>query len=136
MIIILLLVISLNINLAYAEGEAAPESTGNATIAYPYMLNLKELYLPLNQRPDAASSNMVRMSLSLELNDNTDYPGLEKKTEQIQELVANYLLNASADDLTNNDGIYKIKMDLLAQINELISSIKIKAIYLNDITVQ
>jgi flagellar basal body-associated protein FliL len=79
---------------------------------------------------------MVRMSLSLELNDKIDYPIIEKKTDQIQEKVADYISNVSVDDLTDNDAIYKMKMDLLSTIDDLISPIKIKAIYLTDIIVQ
>jgi flagellar FliL protein len=80
--------------------------------------------------------NFLKLSVSLELNDPTDVPKLQLLMPRLIDSFQVYLRELRLEDLRGSAGIYRLREDLLARVNEAAQPVKIKDILFKEMLVQ
>jgi flagellar FliL protein len=80
--------------------------------------------------------NFLKLSVSLELTDPTDVPKLQLLMPRLIDSFQVYLRELRLEDLRGSAGIYRLREDLLARVNEAAQPVKIKDILFKEMLVQ
>lgn len=80
--------------------------------------------------------NFLKLSVALELNDPTDVPKLQLLMPRLIDSFQVYLRELRLEDLRGSAGIYRLREDLLARVNEAAKPVKVKDILFKEMLVQ
>lgn len=80
--------------------------------------------------------NFLKLSVALELNDPTDVPKLQLLMPRLIDSFQVYLRELRLEDLRGSAGIYRLREDLLARVNEAAQPVKVKDILFKEMLVQ
>jgi flagellar protein FliL len=80
--------------------------------------------------------NFLKLSVALELNDPADVPKVQLLLPRLIDSFQVYLRELRLEDLRGSAGIYRLREDLLARVNETAQPVKIKDILFKEMLVQ
>jgi flagellar basal body-associated protein FliL len=119
-----------NLNFSYAQESKSEE------LILKDSIDLKDLFLPINQNINNNFSNYVRMSMNIKLANAADYPSVNDKLSNITDSIKGYFKTVSKDDFAGSNGLFELKQNITHVINQITSPVKIQKLYISDITVQ
>lgn len=96
--------------------------------------DLPEMLINLNASTNDAS--FLKLSIALELDDETVLPELEKLMPRIMDNFQVYLRELRREDLKGSAGIYRLKEELLYRINSSVKPIQVKDVLFKEMLVQ
>ena len=113
------------------KGEAKVE----APAAKPSVFyDLPDLLVNLNSNGRKAS--FLKMSVSLELEDQADVTRLQAVMPRIIDNFQVYLRELRVEDLRGSSGIYRLREELLARVNAAAAPVKVKDVLFKEMLVQ
>jgi len=110
----------------YAHKEPPPKPA--------VFFDMPELLVNLNTGGKRVS--FLKLSVALELNDPTDIPKIQLLMPRLIDSFQVYLRELRLEDLRGSAGIYRLREDLLARVNEAAQPVKIKDILFKEMLVQ
>ena len=113
-----------------AQGEHAGPPELSATVFF----DLPEMLVNLNstgRRP-----NYLKMKVSLELENELDIAKLRALSPRIIDNFQVYLRELRVEDLRGSAGIYRLREELLARVNNAVQPTKVKDVLFKDMLVQ
>lgn len=111
---------------AHEEVEEAPK----VVVFY----DLPEMLINLSS--SGSDSSFLKLGVSLELDDETVLPELEKLMPRVMDSFQVYLRELRREDLRGSAGIYRLKEELLYRINSSIKPIQVKDVLFKEMLVQ
>ncbi|GLQ07399.1 flagellar basal body-associated FliL family protein [Sneathiella chinensis] len=90
----------------------------------------------VNLDTNGAGNSFLKISVSLELNDQLALPELEKLMPRVMDNFQVYLRQLRAEDLKGAGGIYRLKEELLYRINSSVKPIQVKDVLFKEMLVQ
>ncbi len=113
-----------------AEEDAIEQDHEKKIVFY----DLPEMLVNLNT-PDASAS-FLKLRVSLELDDETFIPDLDKLLPRVIDNFQVYIRELRKEDLRGSAGIVRLKEELLIRINTSIRPVQVKDILLHEMLVQ
>jgi flagellar FliL protein len=110
---------------AAAQSMAAPK---------PVFFDLPDMLVNLNttgRRPV-----FLKMQVSLQLGSDADVPRLQSMSPRIIDTFQVYLRELRVDDLRGSAGIYRLREELLARVNAVVSPTRVKDVLFKEMLVQ
>jgi flagellar protein FliL len=112
--------------------------TAEAAAALPpkpsVFLDLQDLLVNLNSTGRKAS--FLKISVSLELEDQADTARIQAVMPRIIDNFQVYLRELRVEDLRGSGGIYRLREELLARVNAAASPVKVKDVLFKEMLVQ
>ncbi len=96
--------------------------------------DLPDMLINLSSATDDAS--FLKLVVSLELDDETVLPELEKLMPRVMDNFQVYLRELRREDLRGSAGVYRLKEELLYRINSSIKPIQVKDVLFKEMLVQ
>lgn len=96
--------------------------------------DLPDMLINLSSAADDAS--FLKLVVSLELDDETVLPELEKLMPRVMDNFQVYLRELRREDLRGSAGVYRLKEELLYRINSSIKPIQVKDVLFKEMLVQ
>ena len=97
-------------------------------------LDLQDLLVNLNSTGRKAS--FLKISVSLELEDQADTARIQAVMPRIIDNFQVYLRELRVEDLRGSGGIYRLREELLARVNAAASPVKVKDVLFKEMLVQ
>jgi len=110
----------------YAEKAAAAKPA--------VFFDMPELLVNLNTGGRRVS--FLKLSIALELTDPTDVPKVQLLMPRLIDSFQVYLRELRLEDLRGSAGVYRLREDLLARVNETAKPVKIKDVLFKEMLVQ
>lgn len=82
------------------------------------------------------SSNYLRLSIQLELEDPNDAPTIEAVMPRVVDQFQTYLRELRPEDLRGSAGLYRLKMELLWRVNQAASPARVKSVLFQEMLLQ
>tara|TARA_B100001564_G_C20617631_1_gene660710 strand:+ start:797 stop:1348 length:552 start_codon:yes stop_codon:yes gene_type:complete len=114
------------------EGEVV--DGGENAIGGIVYYDLEEFVVNLNVGSDRPS--FLKMTISLELPNETQIPSVEEKMPRIRDTFQVYLRELKNEDLQGSAGMYRLREELLLRINKTVYPAKVSDILFKQILVQ
>lgn len=115
-----------------AHEEVVEEEVHKEAVVVFY--DLPEMLVNLSSSGTDAS--FLKIGISLELDDETVLPELEKLMPRVMDNFQVYLRELRREDLRGSAGIYRLKEELLYRINSSIKPIQVKDVLFKEMLVQ
>jgi flagellar protein FliL len=96
--------------------------------------DMPELLVNLNTGGRRVS--FLKLSIALELTDPADVPKVQLLLPRLIDSFQVYLRELRLEDLRGSAGIYRLREDLLARVNEAAKPVKIKDVLFKEMLVQ
>lgn len=90
----------------------------------------------VNLSSTGTESSFLKIGISLELDDETVLPELEKLMPRVMDNFQVYLRELRREDLRGSAGIYRLKEELLYRINSSVKPIQVKDVLFKEMLVQ
>lgn len=90
----------------------------------------------INLSSATSDASFLKLAVSLELDDETVLPELEKLLPRVMDNFQVYLRELRREDLRGSAGVYRLKEELLFRINSSIKPIQVKDILFKEMLVQ
>lgn len=119
------------------DAEEHVEPTAEEEIEHEKVVvfyDLPEMLVNLNSTGNDA--NFLKISISLELDDETVLPELEKLMPRVMDNFQVYLRELRREDLIGSAGIYRLKEELLYRVNSSIKPIHVNDVLFKEMLVQ
>jgi len=113
-----------------AQEEEVEEEVEKVVVFY----DLPELLVNLST--SGTDTSFLKLGVSLELDDETVLPELEKLMPRVMDNFQVYLRELRKEDLKGSAGIYRLKEELLYRINSSIKPIQVKDVLFKEMLVQ
>jgi flagellar FliL protein len=110
--------------------EAAPPPPPKPSVFY----DLQDLLVNLNSNGRKAS--FLKISVSLELEDQADTARVQAVMPRIIDNFQVYLRELRVEDLRGSGGIYRLREELLARVNAAATPVKVKDVLFKEMLVQ
>jgi flagellar FliL protein len=78
----------------------------------------------------------LKLTVSLELTDPQDLPKMQLLVPRLQDSFQVYLRELRIEDLRGSAGVYRLREDLLARVNEAAKPVKVKDVLFREMLVQ
>jgi flagellar FliL protein len=78
----------------------------------------------------------LKLSVSLELADQQDVAKMQLLVPRLQDNFQVYLRELRLEDLRGSAGVYRLREDLLARVNEAAKPVKVKDVLFREMLVQ
>lgn len=108
------------------EKEGGPESVGQVINLDPFIVNLNE----------PGASRYLKVTIQLELQQKDTDKLIEKSKQLIRDDFLSYLSGLSLKDCLGGKAKDKIRTDLLAKIDDIIGTHRVKRMFFQDFVVQ
>ena len=118
-------------------GTTPKVETAEAAAAPPkprVFFDLPDLLVNLNSTGRKAS--FLKISISLDLEDQTDTARIQAVMPRIIDNFQVYLRELRVEDLRGSGGIYRLREELLARVNAAASPVKVKDVLFKEMLVQ
>ncbi len=116
-------------------GSPPPAQEGKAAVAKePVFYDLPEILVNLNTGTRKATYLKIRVSLELE--DELEIPGIEKRMPRIIDNFQVYLRELRVDDLKGSAGMYRLREELLSRVSAAVAPAKINDVLFKEMLVQ
>lgn len=115
----------------HAEEVAEEEVEKEEVIVF---YDLPEMLVNLSS--SGTETSFLKIGISLELDDETVLPELEKLMPRVMDNFQVYLRELRREDLRGSAGIYRLKEELLYRINSSIKPIQVKDVLFKEMLVQ
>ncbi len=115
------------------DGKVDPKAkgaTGNQVVFY----DLPEMLVDLTGDP--RKRTFLKIRVSLELNATSEVPSLEAVLPRIIDSFQSYLRELRIDDLQGDEGIYRLREELLLRVNQAIQPTKVKDVLFKEMLLQ
>ncbi len=112
------------------EAQEAAAETQKPTVFY----NLPEMLVNLNTTGRRAS--FLKLSVSLELDNPADIPRIEAVMPRIVDNFQIYLRELRVEDLRGSTGLYRLREELLARVNNAAQPARINDVLFKEMLVQ
>lgn len=96
--------------------------------------DMPELLVNLNTGGRRVS--FLKLSIALELTDSADVPKMQLLLPRLIDSFQVYLRELRLEDLRGSAGVYRLREDLLARVNETAKPVKIKDVLFKEMLVQ
>jgi flagellar FliL protein len=96
--------------------------------------DMPELLVNLNTGGKRVS--FLKLSIALELNDPTDVPKIQLLMPRLIDSFQVYLRELRLEDLRGSAGVYRLREDLLARVNEAAKPVQVKDVLFKEMLVQ
>ncbi|HTI88427.1 MAG TPA: flagellar basal body-associated FliL family protein [Alphaproteobacteria bacterium] len=96
--------------------------------------DMPELLVNLNS--GGRRVTFLKLSISLELNDQQDIPKVQLMLPRLVDNFQVYLRELRLEDLRGSAGVYRLREDLLARVNEAAKPVKVKDVLFREMLVQ
>ncbi len=117
---------------AHAEdGHAEEAVTPAGTFAFH---DLPEILVNISAA--GKKSSFLKISISLEIEDETKLPEIQRLEPRIIDKFQIYLRGLSIDDLQGTQGVYRLREELLERVNATTKPIKVTQVLFKEILVQ
>lgn len=114
-----------------AEDGADEEVEKEAVVVF---YDLPEMLVNLSST--GTESSFLKIGISLELDDESVLPELEKLMPRVMDNFQVYLRELRREDLRGSAGIYRLKEELLYRINSSVKPIQVKDVLFKEMLVQ
>jgi flagellar FliL protein len=112
------------------RGEYAERAASKPAVFF----DMPELLVNLNTGGRRVS--FLKLSIALELNDPDDVPKVQLLMPRLIDSFQVYLRELRIEDLRGSAGIYRLREDLLARVNEIAKPVKIRDVLFKEMLVQ
>jgi flagellar FliL protein len=112
------------------RGEHADKVASKPAVFF----DMPELLVNLNTGGRRVS--FLKLSISLELTDPADVPKVQLLMPRLIDSFQVYLRELRLEDLRGSAGVYRLREDLLARVNEIAKPVKIKDVLFKEMLVQ
>lgn len=115
----------------HAAAHGAGQPVG---VAKPVFFDLPDMLVNLNttgRRPV-----FLKMQVSLQLGSDADVARLQSMSPRIIDTFQVYLRELRVDDLRGSAGIYRLREELLARVNAVVSPVRVKDVLFKEMLVQ
>lgn len=85
---------------------------------------------------DPRKRTFLKLRVSLELNSAADVPGLEVVLPRVIDSFQAYLRELRIEDLQGDEGIYRLREELLVRVNQAVQPTKIKDVLFKEMLLQ
>jgi len=109
--------------------ETAPQPA-KALVYY----NLPEILVNLNAA--GRRSSFLKMTISLELENQADIPRIQAVMPRIVDNMQSYLRELRAEDLRGSAGLFRLREELLARVNAASQPAKVNDVLFQEVLVQ
>jgi flagellar FliL protein len=113
------------------RGEHAQKAAASKPAVF---FDMPELLVNLNTGGRRVS--FLKLSIALELTDPTDVPKVQLLMPRLIDSFQVYLRELRLEDLRGSAGVYRLREDLLARVNETAKPVKIKDVLFREMLVQ
>lgn len=126
----------------HAQGEAHEESVEEFTVdehgnRVPKKIAFYDLpEILVNLTSSANKRNFLKISISLEVEDETKVPEIRTLEPRIVDKFQVYLRGLTVDDLQGSDAVYRLREELLNRVNTTIKPMKVNQVLFKEILVQ
>ena len=110
------------------------QSESNAPVKRAVFFDMPELLVNLNSAGRRVT--FLKLSISLELNDPQDIPKIQLMLPRLVDSFQVYLRELRLEDLRGSAGVYRLREDLIARVNEAASPVKVKDVLFREMLVQ
>ena len=90
----------------------------------------------INLSSSTSDASFLKLAVSLELDDATAIPELEKLLPRVMDNFQVYLRELRREDLRGSAGVYRLKEELLYRINSSVKPIQVKDVLFKEMLVQ
>lgn len=112
------------------RGEHAEKAAGKPAVFF----DMPEILVNLNTGGRRVS--FLKLSVALELTEPTDIPKVQLLMPRLIDSFQVYLRELRLEDLRGSAGVYRLREDLLARVNETAKPVKIKDVLFREMLVQ
>jgi len=119
------------------DAEEPVEPTAEEEVEHEKVVvfyDLPEMLVNLNSA--GTEANFLKISISLELDDELVLPELEKLMPRVMDNFQVYLRELRREDLIGSAGIYRLKEELLYRVNSSIKPIHVNDVLFKEMLVQ
>lgn len=113
-----------------AEGEAAEEAIPNPG----HYLEVPEMLVSL--RSTGRKQHILKLQINLELNAAEDQQIIESYMPKIVDNFQVFLRELRVEELEGSQGLYRVKEEMLARVNQAAHPLKVKDVLIGDLLVQ
>jgi len=113
--------------------EPVAEAQPQAVKALVYY-NLPEILVNLNAA--GRRSSFLKMTISLELENQADIPRIQAVMPRIVDNMQSYLRELRAEDLRGSAGLFRLREELLARVNAASQPAKVSDVLFQEVLVQ
>ncbi|KPJ61879.1 MAG: hypothetical protein AMJ42_00675 [Deltaproteobacteria bacterium DG_8] len=118
----------------WARYFASKEGEGLAlSVPQGPVYELKPFFVPLNS--DVKSKKFMRLTLVLELSDETSYKQITKCIEEVRSNIFKIIVNASPKNIENTQGKEVLAEKIISIINLLLAENIVKKVFFKDVLV-
>jgi flagellar FliL protein len=115
-------------------GKGKPSSVKAAPVKPAVFFDMPELLVNLNTGGRRVS--FLKLSVALELTDPADVPKIQILMPRLIDSFQVYLRELRIEDLQGSAGVYRLREDLLARVNETAKPVAIKDVLFKEMLVQ
>ncbi len=118
------------------EGEMqGGESDGGPAIATPgFYLEVPEMLVSL--RSSGRKQQILKLRISLELAGPEDQPAIDAFMPKIVDNFQVFLRELRVEELEGSQGLYRVKEEMLARVNQAAHPVKVKDVLIGDMLIQ
>ncbi len=113
-----------------AQSEAGKKAPGAPAVFF----DLPEMLVNLNSQGSRAS--FLKITVSLEIGRPEDIPRIREVLPRIMDNFQVYLRELRLDDLRGSAGMYRLREELLARVNEAVAPVKVHDVLFKEMLVQ
>jgi flagellar FliL protein len=112
------------------------EAANQTVVARPpsVFMNLPELIVNLNTGQRRA--NFLKITIALELQNQTDVPRIEAQMPRIVDTFQVYLRELRVEDLRGSAGMFRLREELLARVNAAAQPVQVTDVLFREMLVQ
>ena len=113
----------------------APDDGKGLALGVPQgpVYELKPFFVPLNL--NAGSKKFMRLTLVLELSDESSYKQIKKRIEEIRSNIFKILVNSSPKNIENTKGKEVLAEKIISIINLLLAENTVKKVFFKEVLV-
>ncbi len=113
-----------------AEGEAPVE----AVLEPGHYLEVPEMLVSL--RSAGRKQKILKLRINLELNEAADQASIEAFMPKIVDNFQVFLRELRVEELEGSQGLYRVKEEMLARVNQAAHPVKVKDVLIGDLLIQ
>jgi len=116
------------------DGAPAEGGDGAPVKGQPVFYDLQEMLINLNT--GGRKSTFLKITISLEMEKQTDIPRLESVMPRVIDNFQTFLRELRIEDLKGSQGIFRLREELLKRVSAAVAPIKIKDVLFKEMLVQ
>lgn len=116
------------------EEEGGPELGPDGEPLQVAFTDLPEILVNLNTT--GRKSSFLKIRVSLELANSLDVPQVEAVQDRVVDAFQVYLRELRVEDLKGSAGMYRLREELLARVNDAVAPVKVNDVLFKEMLVQ